>query len=44
MTFASLRSNVISFALSKGFLTGVREVAVDGEEGGGLEENCPQVC
>jgi len=30
--------------LFKGFLTGAREVALDGEEGGGMKENCPQVC
>jgi len=38
VTFASLRSNAISLLCSIGFLTGVREVALDREEGGGIGE------
>jgi len=41
VTFASLRSNVISLFCSKGFLTGVREVALDGEESGGIGGKFP---
>jgi len=32
------------FALLKGFLSGVREVTLAGEEGGGIVEKLPQLC